>query len=237
MDEDMQRCIYCPTEFEDAPKEHVIHAFLGARWKDAKLICPACQTAFADGIDAALAQHVQPFRLLLGIEGDHGGTGQPLKNLPVTSGETIDLGPRGQPRLVRPHVNITEEGDRHQVQVKIGREKDLGWALNEVRKLLPHAKLDPEQIKKLGVEKKERLDGEVKFDLTLGGIDFFRAVLKCCANLFAAHDPAARAAFVEKTRRASRHQLCAQLVRLTRRSARRSLRRATPPAQRPTIAH
>ena len=194
----MQRCIYCPTEFEDSQKEHVIHAFLGARWKDGKLICPACQTAFADGIDVALAERLQPFRLLLGIEGDHGGTGHPLKNLPVTSGETIDLGPRGQPRLTRPHVNITEEeGGRHQVRVKIGREKDLGWALNEVRKQLPHAKLVADQIKELGVKKIERLDGEVTIDLALGGIEFFRGVLKCCANLFAAHDLAARAAFLD----------------------------------------
>jgi hypothetical protein len=46
------------------------------------------------------------------------------------------------------------------------------------------------------VKTKERIDGEVKIDLTLGGVDFFRAVLKCCANLFAAHDPAARASFL-----------------------------------------
>ena len=193
----MQRCIYCPTEFDEAPKEHVIHAFLGTRWKDGKLICPGCQTAFANGIDKALAERLQPYRLLLGIEGDHGGTGQPLKNLPVTSGETIDIGPRGQPRIVRPVVKVTEDEGRQQVQVKIGRAKDLDWALSEVRKQLPHAKLDREQIKQLGVEKKERLDGEVKFDLTLGGTDFFRAVLKCCTNLFAAHDTAARAEFLK----------------------------------------
>jgi hypothetical protein len=191
----MQSCIYCLAEFENAPKEHVIHAFLGARWTDGKLICPACQTAFGDGIDVMLAERLQPYRLLLGVEGDRGGVGRPLKNLPVTGGETVDIGPRGQPKMVRPHVKITEDGDRHQVQVKIGREQDLGWALNEVRKQLPHAKLDEEQIKKLAVYKKERLDGEVTFDLTLGGLDFFRAVLKCCANLFAAHDPAGRAAF------------------------------------------
>jgi hypothetical protein len=192
----MQQCVYCPTEFDEAPKEHVIQVFLGTRWKDGKLICETCQTAFANGIDKALAERLQPYRLLLGIEGDHGGTGQPLKNLPVTSGETIDLGPRGQPRIVRSVVNVTEEGGRHQVQVKIGREKDLDWALSEVRKQLPHAKLDREQIKKLGVPKKERLDGEVKLDLNLGGADFFRAVLKCCANLFAAHENTARAAFL-----------------------------------------
>jgi len=193
----MQRCIYCPAQFDEAPKEHVIHAFLGARWKDGRLICEACQSAFAGGIDTVLAERLQPFRLLLGIEGDHGGTGKPLKNLAVTSGETIDLGPRGEPRIVRPSVKIAEEGDRHLVQVKIGREKDLGWALNEVRKELPDAMLDPEQIKKLAVKKKERLDGEVTFDLTLGGLDFFRAVLKCCTNLFAAHNADARNAFLE----------------------------------------
>jgi hypothetical protein len=149
----MQTCIYCPNSFEDAPKEHVIHAFLGTRWKDGKLICPDCQKAFANGIDKVLAQRLQPFRLLLGIEGDHGGTGEPLKKLPATSGETIDLGPRGQPWLSRPHVAISEgpEGS-HRVQIKIDRERDLGWALSEVRKQLPFAKLDQEEIKKLGGE-------------------------------------------------------------------------------------
>jgi hypothetical protein len=192
----MQRCIYCPNSFDEAPKEHVIHAFLGARWKDGTLICPNCQSTFGDGIDVTLAERLQPYRLLLGIEGDHGGTGQPLKNLPVTSGETVDIEAHGKPKIVRPQVTITEDGDRHQVQVKIGRTQDLGWALNEVRKQLPHAEFDQEQIKKLGVQKLERLDGEVKFDLTLGGLDFFRAVLKCCANLFAAHDPVGREAFL-----------------------------------------
>ncbi len=194
----MQRCIYCPTVFDEAPKEHIIHAFLGARWKDGKLICPSCQTSFGDDIDVTLAKRLQPFRLLLGIEGDHGGFGQPLKNLQVTSGETVDIGAHGTPKFVRPQIKITEDGDRHQVQVKIGRKQDLGWALNEVRKRLPNANVDEEQIKSLGVEKKkERIDGEVKIELMLGGLDFFRAVLKCCANLFAAHDPAGRDAFLE----------------------------------------
>ncbi len=194
----MQRCIYCPTGFDEAEKEHVIHAFLETRWKDGKLICSAYQKAFAKGIDTAMSERLQPYRLLLGIEGDHGSTGQPLKNLTVSSGETIDLGPRGEPKLVRPQVKITEGPDgQHQVQVKIGREKELRRALCEVRKQLPHAKLDTEAIKKLGVKKKERLDGEVGFDLTLGGLDFFRAVLKCCANMFAAHSPNARTAFLE----------------------------------------
>lgn len=195
----MQRCIYCPTFFDEAPKEHIIHAFLGARWKDSKLICPSCQTSFGDDIDATLAKRLQPFRLLLGIEGDRGGFGQPLKNLPVTSGETVDIGAHGIPKIVRPQINIIKDGDSdtHQVQVKIGRKQDLGWALNEIRKRLPNAKFDEEQIKNLGVEKKERIDGEVKIDLTLGGVDFFRAVLKCCANLFTAHDPAGRDTFLE----------------------------------------
>jgi hypothetical protein len=193
----MQQCMYCRTVFGEAPKEHIIHAFLGAKWKDGKLICQTCQSTFGDDIDVTLAERLQLFRLLLGIEGDHGGTGKPIKNLPVTSGETVDIGAHGIPKIVRPHIKITDEGDRHQVQVKIGREKDLAWALNEVRKQLPHVKIDQEQIRNLGVEKQERLDGEVKFDLTLGCIDFFRGVLKCCANLFAAHDPLGRAAFLD----------------------------------------
>lgn len=194
----MQQCIYCPAFFDEAPKEHIIHAFLGAKWKDGKLICQTCQSTFGDDIDVTLAERLQPFRLLLGIEGDRGGTGKPLKNLPVTSGETVDIGTYGNPKIVRPHVKITDEGDRHQVQIKVGRKEDLAWALNEVRKQLPHVKFDQEQIQKLGVEKQERLEGEVKLDLTLGGIDFFRAVLKCCANLFAAHDPVGRTAFLAR---------------------------------------
>lgn len=107
------------------------------------------------------------------------------------------MGPRGQPWLSRPHVAVTPEAEGgHRVQIRIDRERDLGWALSEVRKKLPDAKLDQQAIKKLGVRKTERLGGEVSFDLNLGGGAFFRAVLKCCANLFAAHAPAARAAFL-----------------------------------------
>lgn len=192
----MHRCIYCLAGFDDAPKEHIIQAFLGARWKDGTLICQVCQTLFGKGIDQTLASKLQPFRLLLGVEGDRGGTGRPLKNLPVTSGEVINLGAHGKPEIARPHIKITEDGDRHQVQVKLGRKEDLGWALNEVRKQLPHAKLDSEQLKQRMVVKRERLDGEVELGLTLGGSDFFQAVLKCCVNLFAAHDPAGRAALL-----------------------------------------
>lgn len=192
----MQKCIYCPTVFDEAQKEHIIHAFLGARWKDGRLICDACQSLFASRIDAALARRIQPFRLLLGTEGNYGGTGERITNLPATSGETVHIGPHGQPSLARPIVTVNEDGDRHQVQLKIDGRKQLGWALNEVKKLLPHAQLDQSKIAGLGVPTRERIDGEITFDLTLGGLDFFRGVLKCCSNLFAAHDREARAAFL-----------------------------------------
>ena len=71
----MPRCIFCPNVFDEATREHIIHAFLGARWKDGTIVCDDCQTAFSQGVDTALAERLQPVRNLLGSEGDHGGTG------------------------------------------------------------------------------------------------------------------------------------------------------------------
>jgi hypothetical protein len=193
----MQRCIYCRTNFEKAPKEHIVNAFLGARWKNGTLICQDCQSAFANGIDTALYECLQPLRLLLNIEGDHGGTGEKLTDLPVTSGGTVDLGPGGTPIIRKPHVAITESPDGHRnASIKIGREQDLNWALSILREKIPDVMLDVEAIKQLGVKKNERLDGAVTFDVTFAGAEFRRAVLKCCANLFASHDEAGRIAFL-----------------------------------------
>ncbi len=193
----MHRCIYCLKEFEEAPKEHIIHAFLGARWQDSSLICKSCQGAFGRGIDTALEEGLRPFRVLLGTKGDHGGTGKPFEKLKVTSGETIDLGPGGEPKIVRPFVQIVEhDGNRH-VRIRVGREQDIDWALHEVEKAIPGATFDHQRIKSIGTKSRERLDGEVAIPVCLGGLDFFRAVLKCCANLVAAHEPRARRVFFE----------------------------------------
>jgi hypothetical protein len=186
----MYQCIYCDHQFDDAPKEHIIHAFLGARWSDGTIICKGCQDAFANGIDARMAEQLQPFRLLLGTKGDHGGTGLPIGNLKATSGETLSFGAHGKPRLARPYVEITD--DSH-IRMKLRREADLGWAMNMVREQFPDKELDQEAIRKLGVEKKERVEGAVTIDLAVGGLEFFQAVLKCCVNLFAAHASSSRA--------------------------------------------
>ncbi len=88
----MLKCIYCDNEFETAEREHVLQAFLGARWENPTLICSECQCNFSETVDKSLAEKLQPIRLLLGTEGDHGGTGRPMKKLSVSSGEIVDLG-------------------------------------------------------------------------------------------------------------------------------------------------
>lgn len=193
----MHRCIYCLDEFQGAPQEHVIQAFLGARWKAGGLICESCQAAFGRGIDTALEEGLRPFRVLLGTQGDHGGTGKPLENLKVTSGETIDLGPGGEPKIVRPFAQVIEQDGKRHVHIRVGREQDIDWALHEVKKEIPGATFDHQRLKSIGRKLRKRLDGEVAIPLSLGGLDFFRAVLKCCANLVAAHDPRAKTVFLE----------------------------------------
>lgn len=193
----MHRCIYCLRGFEQAPKEHVIHAFLGARWQDASLICESCQVAFGKGIDTALEEGLRPFRVLLGTTGDRGGTGKPLEKLKVTTGETIDLGPGGEPKIVRPSVQIVEQDGNRHVRIRVGRAQDMEWALHEVKKEIPGATFDHQHLKSIGKKSRERLDGEIAIPLSLGGLGFFRAVLKCCSNLVAAHDLRAQSAFLE----------------------------------------
>lgn len=138
-------------------------------------------------MDVSLAEGLQPLRLLLGKEGHHGSTGKPLQRLPVSSGETVDLGAGGKPRLSEPVVALTNDGGDHHIHIRIDSIKDLDWALSKVRRQVPGFSVTADDIRHKGTAAQERLDGEIRIPIALGGLDFFRAVVKSAVNLLAAH--------------------------------------------------
>jgi hypothetical protein len=183
----MNTCIYTKKPFEKAAREHVLQNFLGARWTSDSIVCDEVQGAFGKTIDAAFEKGLRPVRNLLGTKGGRGGEPPTLKSLSTASGETIDLEPGGKPRLARPVVDAKKHasGEGYRVNIQLGHPDQAGWALAELRKLIPGLTITEEEVLRLGTPGRSYIQGPVKVSITLGGTDYIRGALKACFNLLA----------------------------------------------------
>lgn len=73
------------------------------------------------------------------------------------------------------------------MKIRLSRPEQLGWALAKVRKELPHAKVDASMARTIMRTTEGFLAGGINLELDIGGLDFFRGVVKASFNLLAAH--------------------------------------------------
>jgi len=180
----MRRCIYSLVDFESSNKEHILQNFLGARWKSDGIVCNELQTEFGKTIDLSLEDGLRPIRNLLGTLGGRGGEGPILKGLPASSGEVVDLGPGGLPRLNRPIVREEQLGPREtKVSIRAGDVNQLNWAMSEIRQQYPDARFSNSNVTASAETVEGFVDGYVRMRFQVGGSNYFRGMLKACFNL------------------------------------------------------
>jgi HNH endonuclease len=184
----MPECIYSRTIFEQATEEHVLQNFLGARWDTPLIACNECQQYFSQSIDKAFEIGLLQIRNLFGTKGGRRGEGPTLERLTTSADELIDLEPGATPRLRQPEVQVTPRSDgRHDVRIKLGHRGQLGWALKMLREQLPDKTINEATIWTMMQATQSFLAGSVQHNVNVGGLDFFRGLVKAAFNMLAAH--------------------------------------------------
>jgi hypothetical protein len=186
----MPVCIYSREVFDQSTGEHILQNSLGARWTSNQIVCNRLQQEFAGTIDAALERGLQPIRNLLGTPGGRGGQGPTLRGLNTTAGERINLQPGGQPQLAAPVVDIEQLGNgQYRIGMRVGRVEDLPWALTILRNRLPNIRADLAMVQEAARGVEGLLAGQVHLQVGIGGLDYFRGLLKACLNLVGVTNP------------------------------------------------
>lgn len=180
----LKYCIYSKNSFTIADGEHILQNFLGARWTSNEIVSNKIQEEFGKTIDVALESGLQPIRNLLGTKGGRRGSGPTLKNIKTTKGQKLSLQPGGVPVLSEPTVRAKKTSeDTGEAQIILGCKEQLGWALKKLKDKFPTAKFNVDKIKEILKPQQGNLDGRVHLKMGIGGIDFFRGLLKSCFNL------------------------------------------------------
>jgi hypothetical protein len=71
------------------------------------------------------------------------------------------------------------------VNIELGHINQLGWAMKKLRDLIPGYPITEEFLSGIAQPQKAPLNDYVQLGLKLGGLDYFRGVLKAAFNLFA----------------------------------------------------
>ena len=175
----MTKCYICEQEITSGNTydEHIILNSIGGKLHSKNLICRKCSPQF-DAIDSYLSKELNPLANMLNIKRDRGNP-QPIQAEIVKTGKKISLAPGGQPVLVEPTIEISE--DRFYISAR--HRKQMRQILQGLRRNYPEL-LDVESILEKAIEEGNYLDSEVCFQTPIGGSDTFRAVCKMAMNFY-----------------------------------------------------
>ena len=185
----MPTCIYTKRQFDKAAGEHILQNALGAKRTSDQIVCDEVQSAFAKGIDLAVAEEMNPFRNLIdGLTG-RGHCAPPIKGVKGSNGAEYELNHGGVPFLLKPHIiSVSEspDGSVKEVHVMVRDTSEVPRAKAMVRKIFPgFSKMVT------GSDLQQVADRSTyHFQLQLAGRDFARGILKSCFNLIGLCDRA-----------------------------------------------
>ena len=177
------KCYVCDIEItpKNETDEHIILNSAGGRLKSKELICKKCNTDFGESIDAILAKQLNNLANMLMIK-RHRGEPQPIIGEVQSTGEKYVLDVGGKPKLAKPTIEKTVDGNRTNISVTARSEKELKEILTGIAKKNPQ--FNVEEAIKSAQWHKEYLDEAVHFQNIIGGDEAFRAVCKCATNYF-----------------------------------------------------
>lgn len=177
------KCYVCDSEISSAneTEEHIIINAAGGRLKSKELLCKKCNSDFGEKIDSELAKQVNSIANMLMIK-RHRGEPQPIVGDRPSTGEQYDLEVGGTPRLRKPTIDKTTDGNNTNIAITARSESELRKILKGIAKNNPH--FDVEEAMKTAQWKKEYLDEALHFQNTVGGKEVFRAICKCATNFY-----------------------------------------------------
>jgi hypothetical protein len=181
------RCIFCDNVLEGTTKpEHILLNTLGGKKTTRKTICSDCNNRFGGTIDDALGAQVPIIRNLLQFASGTGKSPPMLRSL-QSGNEKINIKSDGRPELVAPPFSVTKRPDGS-AEIKIMAQSE-----DEFRRIVPHiaAQLGITQ-EQLAVQMANAEAGivemrpdTVQHQISLGGPDALRSVVKACLVLLA----------------------------------------------------
>lgn len=184
----MTRCILCPNSLDSTVKpEHVWLASLGGRKTTRRALCSACNQKLGSGPDKALAESVALVRNLMNFPSAKGGEpptikGQSSKNAPIA------LQPGGVPVLKGgPPFTITPRGDGNfDVELRVTSLDQLNRILPDLAGALNMPEADVRRMLSGGSVRRVAQRVETQHhQLSLGGTEAMRSMLKTCLTLWA----------------------------------------------------
>jgi hypothetical protein len=180
----MTKCYKCENVLtsENESDEHIILNACGGRLVSNQLLCNACNSKFGETFDKELAKQTNDLANLLMIK-RHRGEPQSIKGKHKSTGEDYYLQYGGKPILAKPIINENVDGDKTQLSIKAGNEKEMRKILKGLqRKKFP--KLNIEESMKTAQYKNEYLDKGVHFNSIIGGKEVFKSITKSAINFF-----------------------------------------------------
>jgi hypothetical protein len=188
--QEVNRCIYCRSDFASAAGEHILQNALGARWTSEMIVCDTCQKLFGETIDIAVGKAFAWLRNLFDIDTGRRKRASTIKRVATPSGRVVDLEPGGLPRLSQPHIEIEGVSPNKALgHISAGNQQQVEWALKMLQDRFPGAKLDRSSLAGTQRPVSAPLGEPVVLNVSIGGVEYSRGILKSCFNLYAACFP------------------------------------------------
>jgi len=176
-------CYVCDIKITDENEtdEHIIINAAGGRLKSKKLICSKCNSDFGENIDSILAKQLNILSNMLMVK-RHRGEPQPIVGEKQSTGEKYKLEVGGKPKLTKPTIDKTVDGNKTNISITARSEKELRKILTGLAKKNPN--FDVEEAMKSAQWREEHFDEALCFQNVIGGNEVFRAICKCATNFF-----------------------------------------------------
>lgn len=178
----MSKCYICECEIssDNTYKEHIILNSIGGRLKSSSLICNKCAPHF-DGIDAALGKQLNTIGLVLDIKRDRYKNPYTKAKI-VSTGEEVSLIYRGKIVPIKPIIDVRSDGDNVYLSVSTRDKNQMREALNGLKR--NHPWIDVQELMSNAIKRQESIDSPIKYQLTFGGNQAFRAICKIATSFY-----------------------------------------------------
>ena len=178
----MSTCYICNCEIspDNIYKEHIILNSIGGRLKSSSLICNKCAPHF-DGIDAALGKQLNTIGLVLDIKRDRYKNPYTKVEI-VNTGEEVSLISGGKIVPIKPTIDVRYDGDNVYLSVSTRDKNQMRKALNGLKR--NHPWIDVQELMSNAIKRQEFIDSPIKYQLTFGGNEAFRAICKMATSFY-----------------------------------------------------
>ncbi|WP_324971828.1 HNH endonuclease [Nostoc sp.] len=178
----MSKCYIC--EYEISPdnlyKEHIILNSIGGRLKSSSLICNECAPHF-DAIDAALGKQLNTIGLVLDIKRDRYKNPYTKAKI-VNTGEEVSLISGGKIAPIKPTIDVRYDEDNIYLSVSTRDENQMKEVLKGLKR--KHSWIDVQEMMSNAIKRQEFIDSSIKYQLTFGGDEAFRAICKMATSFY-----------------------------------------------------